>query len=299
MLVPQMKAARSEARNATAFAISSGVPQRPSGTSAPQPRFLLFEATAEIDFVVQLERVGQRAPDAARAYGVDEDLVLREIVGQRFDEGVLRRIGDRGGDGVRLRHFSGLADDDDEAPTALPAHVRRNLTRQFPRADHFRLEMPEQYIGRDVVDTSGDVRAGIAHHDVDAAEGVDGILDQSRNISRLADIGDETFGLCRFEFCDRGIELGALASANRDPATLRAETLRNGEADPARAARDQRRLAGESEIHAGNSAENIAVIAAIDADRAAGREVRAVRTRKATRSATSSGCRFARAGWRA
>ena len=75
ILAPTMKPARSEARNATAFAMSSGVPQRPSGTSAPQFDFLLLEAAAEIDLVVELERLGQRALDAARAHGVDEDLV--------------------------------------------------------------------------------------------------------------------------------------------------------------------------------------------------------------------------------
>ena len=74
MLAPQMNPARSEARNATALAMSSGVPQRPSGTSAPQPRLLLLEAAAEIDLVVEREPVGERALDAARAHGVDQNV---------------------------------------------------------------------------------------------------------------------------------------------------------------------------------------------------------------------------------
>ena len=49
--------------------------------------------------------------------------------------------------------------------------------------------MPDQDIGRNVADTARDVRAGIAHHDIDSAESRNGVLDQRRNVGRLADVG--------------------------------------------------------------------------------------------------------------
>ena len=96
----------------------------------------------------------------------------------------------------------------------------------------------------------GDVRAGIAHHDVDAAERLDGVVDQRGDVGRLADVGDEAFRLGGLQRRDRLVELAALAPADRDAAAFLGETLRDGEADAAGAAGDQRDFAGESEIHA-------------------------------------------------
>ena len=42
-------------------------------------RFLLLEAAAEIDLVVELQPVGERALDAARAHRVDQDLVSAPV----------------------------------------------------------------------------------------------------------------------------------------------------------------------------------------------------------------------------
>src|SRR5712671_2424925 len=80
-------------------------PERDLGAPA---RFLLLQAAAEMDLVMQRKRVGQRAPDTARADRVDQDLAGRELVGQRLDEGMLRRIGDRRRDRVGLWHLAGL-----------------------------------------------------------------------------------------------------------------------------------------------------------------------------------------------
>src|SRR3954469_17137324 len=193
---------------------------------------------------------------------------------------MLRRVDDRGGQGVALRHLSGLANNDDETAAALPAHVRRDRTREFPRADHLGLEMPQQDIRRDIVDASRDVRSGIADDDVEAAEGLHGVLDQRRNVSRYADIRHEALRCRGLQRCDRLVEFAAFAAAYRDAATFFSETLRDGEADPARAAGDQRYLAGQSEVHSFASTENVTVIAAVDADRAAGSEVGTVRQQK-------------------
>src|ERR1041385_333389 len=110
--------------------------------------------------------------------------------------------------------------------------------------------MPQQRLGRDAVDAARDMRAGIAHHDIDAAERLDGIVDQRGDVGRLADVGNKALRLGGFERRDRLVELLALAPANRDAAAFRRETLRDGETDAAGAAGDQRDLTGESEIHA-------------------------------------------------
>ena len=78
---------------------------------------------------------------------------------------------------------------------------------QAPTDRHLGLEMPQQGLGRDIVDAAGDMRAGIAHHDIDAAEAFDGVVDQRGDIGRLADIGDEALRLGRFQRRDRRVEL--------------------------------------------------------------------------------------------
>src|SRR6202040_1279743 len=59
--------------------------------------FLLLEAASEIELVVKLKALGERTFDPARAHGIDQDVARRELVRQRFDEGVLRGVGDRRG----------------------------------------------------------------------------------------------------------------------------------------------------------------------------------------------------------
>src|ERR1041384_2974073 len=107
---------------------------------------LLFKATAEIHLVVQLERVRKWALDAARANRVDQYPVLREFVRERLHKGVLSRVDHGRGDCVRLRHFSGLADDDDKAAAATMTHLLRNRPRQLPWANHLGLEVTQQAV---------------------------------------------------------------------------------------------------------------------------------------------------------
>ena len=57
----------------------------------------------------------------------------REIVGQRFDEGMLRGVDDGRGDAIGLRHLAGLADDDDEAAAAAPCAYAAPRGAPVPR----------------------------------------------------------------------------------------------------------------------------------------------------------------------
>ena len=249
ILAPQMNSARPRRQEGDRIGDVVGrAPAAERDLGAP-PGLLLLEAAPEIDFVVERQRVGQRRLDAARAHGVDQDVARRQFVRQRFDEGVLRRIDDGRGDGVGLRHLAGLPDDDDEAAAALPAHVRDDAAGELPGPDHLGVEMADEVVGRGLVEPAGEMRAGIAHHDVDAAEALDDILDQGRDVGRLAEIGHEAFGLAGAHLRQRGVEPLALAAADRDPAALLAEPARDRETDPAGAAGDQRGLAGKAEVH--------------------------------------------------
>ena len=70
---------------------------------------------------------------------------------------------------------------------------------------------------------------------------------------------------------------GAITAADGDIAAFGGQPLRDAKADAAGAAGDQRGLGRQSEIHAASSTENVAVIAAVDADRAAADKARAIR----------------------
>ena len=191
--------------------------------------------------------IGERRLDAARAHGVDQNAVRRESVGQRFDESVLRGIDYRRGNGVGLRHLAGLTDDDDEAASFFLAHVRHHRARQLPGAEHFGLEMREHFIAVDVFQPAGQMGAGIAHHDVDAAERLDDIVGERGDVSGRTEIGGEGLGGC--ERARGAVELGAVAAADGDPAAFGGEFPCNGKADAARAAGDQRDFIFQSEIH--------------------------------------------------
>ena len=45
--------------------------------------------------------------------------------------------------------------------------------------------MPREVVAADLVEAAGQVRAGVAHHDVDPAEGFDGIVDQRGDLAGL------------------------------------------------------------------------------------------------------------------
>ena len=155
---------------------------------------LLLEAAAVKDFVVQRpQRMGERAFDAARADRIHENTVRREIIGQRLHEGMLRGIDDGRSNAIRLRYLAGLADDNDEAAAAARFHHRHDPARQFPCAEHLGLEVALERVAGDLVEAARQMRARVADHDIDAAEGLVDVVDERGDIARLADIGDEAF----------------------------------------------------------------------------------------------------------
>ena len=103
--------------------------------------------------------------------------------------------------------------------TALPTGL------QFPGADDLGLEVMLERITLDLIEAARQMGAGVTHHDIDPAEGFADIIDEPGDISWFTDIGDETFGVRRF---DRGhglIEPRPVASANRDATAFRRKRL--------------------------------------------------------------------------
>ena len=104
---------------------------------------------------------------------------------------MLRGVDDGRGDAIRLRHLAGLADDHDEAATAARLHYRHDAARQFPCAEYLGLEVTLQRVACDFIEAARQMRAGIADHDIDAAERLVDVIDERGDIARLADVGDE------------------------------------------------------------------------------------------------------------
>ncbi len=76
-------------------------------------------------------------------------------------------------------------------PPPLRLHDRHDAARQFPWAEDLGLEVTLQRVACDFIDTARQMRAGIADHDIDAAEGLVDVVDERGDIAGLADIGDE------------------------------------------------------------------------------------------------------------
>src|SRR5688572_18541235 len=133
-------------------------------------RFLLLEAATEIDLVVEREAVCERCLDAARAYRIDENAVRRELVRQRFHEGMLCGIDDVRGNRVCLRYLAGLADDDDETAAAALLHGRDGGAGQLPGAGYLCGEMKQQRVAVDVIKPARHVRPRIADDNIQPPE---------------------------------------------------------------------------------------------------------------------------------
>ena len=89
--------------------------------------------------------------------------------------------------------------------------------------------------------------AAVRHEDVDAAVGLDGSADGALEIGRLADVADD----CEpAEPLRLRLEDVAPAREHDDLSALLRKRLGDGEAEPGRSSADDRRTAGEAEVHA-------------------------------------------------
>ncbi len=125
---------------------------------------------------MQGEAFGERTDDPARADRVDQNPERRQLVRQRFDESVLCRVHDSRGDGIGLRHLASLADNHDEAASSFFLHQRCHAACEVPGPGDFGTEMPAQLVTRDFVHATRQVRTGVAHHNIDASEALDDVL---------------------------------------------------------------------------------------------------------------------------
>ena len=176
-----MKPARSEARNTTRSATSSGRPMRPSGCCrAASAR------NASTDFPCACGLLGgQPIPPLGRgrprAHGVDEDPVRGPEVGERPGEVDQPGVGDASGH-VRRRRVPGRRADDvhDASPAPRPHGRDRHLGHPHVPED---LQPPvvRPLLGGRRQEVAAPDGAGVVHQDLEPAEARhDGVHDAAR-----------------------------------------------------------------------------------------------------------------------
>src|SRR5690606_6981913 len=184
-------------------------------------RLLLFEAATEVPLVVDDEVLRQRTRDPARAHRIREDAVAAEIVGQRLHEGMLGRIDDGRPQYLAPGHLAGLADDQDDAPALLAAHVRHGMAHDLPGTEYLGAEMSLDVGGRQFIEAAAKMRPGIADDDVETAEPCDGLGNEALGIVRTIDVRKRACDLSRRrEACDCVLQAGLVAAAEEDPCPL-------------------------------------------------------------------------------
>src|SRR4029079_13777684 len=170
--------------------------------------------------------------DSAGAHRIHQNTLRCEVVRQRLNEGVLRSIDDGRGNGVCLRDLAGLTDNHDEAPAAR-LHDGHDLPCQLPDAQHFGPEMAKQGLAWHFVDAARQMRASIAHDNINAPKSPDYTGDQRGDIVRPAYISQETLGVRSTERRDGCIEAPFVAPANRNHAAFGRELLGTRKSDTA------------------------------------------------------------------
>ena len=127
-----MKPARAEATNSTALAISSGSPQRPSGTLRAPAAFLLLQAAAEVELAVEIELGGERAGMRLGQTALTRMPSRPKSSDSDFTNACCAALTTAEPMTSLPRHLAGLADDQDDATAALLAHVRCDLAGPAP-----------------------------------------------------------------------------------------------------------------------------------------------------------------------
>src|SRR5215475_8562237 len=160
---------------------------------------------------------------------------------------MLRGIADGRRDSVRLRHFAGLADDDNKAPAPLATHMWHDAFGQFPCAYHLGLQVSQQSTCLDFLKTAGQMRPGVADDDVDSTEGGGHVVNECFDLNRITNIGDETTRTINLRY--RTVKLGLLPSGKSEFAALVGKALGNGKADSARTTGHQRDFVFQTKVH--------------------------------------------------
>src|SRR3974390_1579328 len=116
--------------------------------------------------------------------------------------------------------------------------------------------------------------AGVADDDIDTDERHDGLINQPRDLGRIADISGKAAHSRNFG--SGSVKLGFAPACDRNLAALSREFGGNGEAHPAAADGDESHFIREAAVHDADLTEDVAVVTAVNADRATGDETRAV-----------------------
>src|SRR6266508_854522 len=142
----------------------------------------------------------------------------------------------------------------DDAPTALPLHVREHLTRHPNIAQQLEAPAAQPFIVRRREEVAALDGPGIIDQDVEPAEARDRLGRHALDRLQLAQIGGggEHFGAgFLLDFAGRALERLGLARADHRSRSLARQRARHRAPDALAAPRDQCRLSVEAQIHYG------------------------------------------------
>ena len=136
---------------------------------------------------------------------------------------------------------------DDGAPAARDHAGLGDGLREQEVATHVEIHHLVPGTRRVLLGRSAPARAGVVHEDVDVAQALQRLARQPVDVCLLGAIGGDParINAGRLQFCGGLLQLRGLAACQHDARTRLAQRVRHLQAQPARAARDQRRLAGK------------------------------------------------------
>ena len=236
-----MKVEASEARYATAPAISSGSPMRRSGVVAVRRLRLLL---------VFPQRAGEIGLDQARRHAIDAHALRAPFAGEAAAQREIRRLGNAvGADHGGAAQAADGGDDHDRAVAAL-GHLRDRLRAEPDVALDVGAHDLVEGLVLDVEQRAViGVDRGVADEDVDLAVMLCGARDQRLDFLAARDVAGDDMGVAAglldaFGDFVTGVRL---AAGDHDFGAELCQQLRRGTADAAAGAGDDGDFAGEIE----------------------------------------------------
>src|SRR4051812_39469492 len=184
--------------------------------------------------------------DRSRQHVADPDVVVAQLLHQRFAERVQARLRRAVRGAVRKGVGAGQAADVDDVAAAAPPQVWNRRVTRVEDTGEVRVDDFGPLRGGHLRDVGKNADARVVHEDVEAAEAPDGRGDGALDLFRLADVGAKRLDGARpgaFNLRPRGRQRGVTQSRHRNRHAVGHERAGDGQADAARSARHQGDLA--------------------------------------------------------
>ena len=191
-------------------------------------------------------------PHRSRVDRADGDVLAPVLGGDRHGEVLAGGIGGAGRDLPVGVLDAVIADQVDDAPAALAAHMRHGVAGAAHIAHEFELQRGLPIRLRQAFEDAAGGGAGVVDQDVEPAEMRDRAVDERLGVLRLGQIGGDRQGFLAGALLDRGrgvVEPLLVARADRHLAALARQGLGDRPADADAAPRDRRDLAVQLKIH--------------------------------------------------